>query len=374
MSGVVPTKSCPFYGGQAVLEGVMMRSKTAYATAVRRMDGSIVVGRKTIDTLAQRWRWARWPFVRGNFTLIDSFTLGIESLTFSGNIAIEDEERDTAAKAAEAETDAPDAAPAEPVADDKQSKSGGMGGAMLWLTMIPAMALGIGLFVLLPAWSVDWVLGGEELAVETANFADIVARNLVEGGIRLVLILGYMVAIALMPPIRRVFQYHGAEHQTINAFEAGQGVTVATAVAASPLHPRCGTAFILVVIVLKIFVNCFLGWPSLLVRLALRLAVLPVIAGLGYEVIYYAGRHRDGLLSRALAWPGLMLQRLTTRRPDPDQVEVAIYALAAVAPEVDLPEGLTPAPEVGIGSSGQILAETPPEETAAEPVCDVANE
>lgn len=352
----------------------MMRSKTAYATAVRRMDGSIVVGRKNISTLAQRWSWARWPLIRGCFTLIDSFALGMESLTFSGNIAIEDEERDTAAKAAaELATDAspvetpadtaPDTvatdAPAEPVADadeDKSGeKSGGMGGAMLWLTMIPAMALGLGLFILLPTWAVNWVLGAKTLTVETANFADIVARNLVEGGIRLILILGYMAAISLMPPIRRVFQYHGAEHQTINAFEANGNVTVANAVASSPLHPRCGTAFILVVIVLKIFVNCFLGWPSLWLRMALRLAILPMVAGLGYEVIYYAGRHREGLLSRAMAWPGLMLQRLTTRKPEPDQVEVAIYALAAVAPEVDLPEGLTPAPEVGIGPSGQIL-------------------
>jgi len=356
---VVPTKSCPFYGGQAVLEGVMMRSKTAYATAVRRMDGSIVVGRKNISTLAQRWSWARWPLVRGNFTLIDSFALGMESLTFSGNIAIEDEERDDAAKAAaEAETAPPaaaDDANVAPIADHKPEKSGGMSGAMLWLTLVPAMALGIGLFVLLPAWSVDWVLGGEELAVDTANFGEIVVRNLVEGGIRLALILGYMAGIALIPQIRRVFQYHGAEHQTINAFEAGRGVTVATAVAASPLHPRCGTAFILVVIVLKIFLNCFLGWPSLWLRLALRLAILPPIAGLGYEVIYYAGRHRDGLLARTLAWPGLLLQRLTTRKPDPDQIEVGIYALAAVAPEVDLPEGLTPAPEVGIGKSGQVV-------------------
>jgi len=264
--------------------------------------------------------------------------------------------------------------PVEPGADEEEKKSAGMGGAMLWLTMIPAMALGLGLFVLLPTWAVGWVLGGKELPVETANFVDIVARNLVEGGIRLVLILGYMAAISLMPPIRRVFQYHGAEHQTINTLESGEDVTVANTVAASPLHPRCGTAFILVVIVLKIFVNCFLGWPTLWLRLALRLAVLPLIAGLGYEVIYYAGRHRDGLLSRTLAWPGLMLQRLTTRKPDQDQVEVAIYALAAVAPEVDLPEGLTPAPEVGIGSSGQILAEIPPEETSAEPVCDVASE
>ncbi len=336
----------------------MMRSKTAYATAVRRMDGSVVVGRKQISTLAQRWRWARWPFIRGNFGLLDSLALGMESLTFSGNVAIEDEERAAAEKAAEDIAAGAPPPPEAPDAKPEKASGGGMGGTMLWVTMIPAMALGIGLFVILPAWSVDWVMGVQPEAA-TPQLADSILRNLVEGAIRLVLILGYMSAISLMGPIRRVFQFHGAEHQTINAFEAGLPVTVANASATSPLHPRCGTAFLLVVIVVKIFVNCFLGWPTLWLRLVLRIAVLPIIAGIGYEVIYYAGRHRDGLLSRALAWPGLMLQRLTTRKPTPDQVEIAIYALAAVAPEVDLPPELEPAPEVSVGSSGQIIA-TPP--------------
>lgn len=396
---------CHFYGGQAVLEGVMMRSKTAYATAVRRADGSVVVGRRYIRTLAQRWRWARWPLVRGNFALLDSLALGMESLGFSANIAVQDEEQAAAERAAagagpgtptapprvrqatpeaiqaardalQAAREAPEPEPEAdaPPAEEAPARSAGMSSAMLWLSMVPALAIGIGLFVLLPTWAVGWLLGADALAIESANAADIFLRNLVEGVIRLVLILGYMAGISLMPAIRRVFQYHGAEHQTINAFERGLEVTVANALGTSPLHPRCGTAFLLVVIVVKIIVNCFLGWPVLWLRLLLRLAVLPLIAGVGYEVIYYAGRHREGLLARALAWPGLMLQRLTTRRAAQDQVEIAIYALAAVAPEVKLPIGLEPAPEVCIGPSGQVLPEPPPQEDEEPLACHAASE
>ncbi|HUS80771.1 MAG TPA: DUF1385 domain-containing protein [Armatimonadota bacterium] len=355
----------------------MMRSKTAYATAVRRADGSIVLGLKCINTLAQRWGWARWPMMRGNFALLDSMLLGMESLTFSGNVAIEDEERAAAQKAAEqaaqvASAPTP-AAVAEqaPPSEQERPRSSGMSGAVLWLSLLPALALGVGLFVLLPTWAVNWVVGGGALAVDAQNAGGIILRNLVEGVIRLALILGYMAAISLMPSIRRVFQYHGAEHQTINAFELGLDVTVDNALHTSPLHPRCGTAFILVVIVVKIFVNCFLGWPALWLRLLLRVAILPLIAGLAYEIIYYAGRNRESVLARALAWPGLMLQQLTTRHGSRDQVEVAVYALAAVAPEVELPAGLEPAPEVGIGPSGRILYEVPRiaacESDAAEP-------
>lgn len=393
-----------FYGGQAVLEGVMMRSRRAYATAVRRADGSVIVGRRCIRPLAQRWRWARWPLLRGTFTLLDSLALGMESLSFSANIAVQDEERaaeeraaagavpdssaapprvkeatpeaiEAARDALRAAREAPEPeAPAEATVEHAPARSAGMSSAMLWLSMIPAFAIGIGLFVLLPTWAVNWVLDGEELAIQSANAADIFLRNLVEGGFRFLFILAYLAGIGLMPAIRRVFQYHGAEHQTINAFERGLEVTVANALSTSPLHPRCGTAFLLVVILVKILVNCFLGWPTLWLRLLLRLAVLPLIAGVGYEIIYYAGRHRQGLLARALAWPGMMLQRLTTRTPDASQVETAVYALAAVAPEVKLPIGMEPAPEVGIGPSGQILPEPPPEEVEEEFACEAVSE
>lgn len=349
-----------FYGGQAVLEGVMMRSQDAYATAVRRLDGSVIVGRRALRTLTQRYAWAKWPLVRGNVALVDSFTLGYESLMFSGNVALEDEARQAAAdKAAAASGDT------DPeTASDEAQASRALGERALWLSMVPAIALAIGLFILLPSWAVDWFLGAQAASV-TGAFGDVFLRNLVEGVLRLAAIVGYIGAISLIPYIRRVFEYHGAEHATINAYEETGRVSVASALVQSPLHPRCGTAFLLVVIVVKILVNCFLGWPALWLRLLLRIAVLPPIAGISYEIIRYAGRHRHSLLARVLAGPGLLMQKLTTRRPLRDQIEVAIYALAEVAPDVPLPEGFPEPERVAIGPGGAIVRPTEPDAEVA---------
>lgn len=339
----------------------MMRSKAAYATAVRRVDGSIVVGTRALNTLTQRYRWARWPLVRGNVALVDSLTMGLESLNFSGNVALEDEAQQRAADhdLTAGERQARQVAAAEAQAQGNQAQS--LGEKALWLTVLPAMAIGIGLFVLLPAWAVDWFMGGREVTV-TAAFGEVFVRNLVEGGIRLLVIVAYIEGISLIPYVRRVFEFHGAEHATINAFEDTGRVSVQEAVEHSPLHPRCGTAFLLVVVAVKIVVNCFLGWPTLWLRLLLRLAVLPPIAGIAYEVIHWAGRHRGGALELILAGPGLLMQKLTTRRPEPDQVEVAIYALATVAPEVDLPPGFEEPERVTIGRGGQIVRDQEPPE------------
>lgn len=338
-----------FYGGQAVLEGVMMRSKTEYATAVRRIDGSVILGQRDLDTWGQRYSWAQWPLVRGNVALVDSLTMGLESLTFSGNVALEDEaqQREPDHQQSDAEKQTRELAAADAEGQSLSEKA-------LWLTMIPAFALGIGLFVLLPAWAVDWFMGGEALSL-TANFSEVLIRNLFEGGLRLLAIIGYIAAISLMPYVRRVFEYHGAEHATINTFEDTGEVTAEGALEHSPLHPRCGTAFILVVIVMKIIVGAFLGWPTLWLRLLLRLAILIPVAGIAYEVIRFAGRHRGSWLEKLLAGPGLLMQKLTTRQPDEDQVEIAIYALAAVAPEVDIPEHFEEPERVKIGRGGEIV-------------------
>lgn len=355
-----------FYGGQAVLEGVMMRSRTAYATAVRRLDSSVIIGTRELNTLGQRYAWARWPFVRGNVGLLDSLTMGLESLNFSGNVALEDEAQEARKKyeatlASDAEDGLDEEAKARAAeAAEKAEKEQSLGEKALWLTMLPAMALGIGLFVLLPAWAVDWFMGAEEVAV-SADFGEVVARNLLEGGLRLLAIIGYILAISLIPYIRRVFEYHGAEHATINTYERTGKVSVAGVMEDSPLHPRCGSAFILVVIVLKIFANCFLGWPELWLRLLLRIAVLAPIAGIAYEIIRLAGRHRGTLLEKVLAGPGLLMQMLTTRKAQEDQVEIAIYALATVAPDVDLPEGFAEPEMVKIGRAGQIVRNEEPD-------------
>lgn len=331
-----------FYGGQAVLEGVMMRSRKHYATAVRRADGSVVVGSRDIANFGDRHRWAKWPLMRGNFAMLDALLLGMESLQFSGNVALEDEAFRQAADREEAGEQPEEAA-------EPQTLSG----ALFWLTMLPALALGIGLFILLPAYAVS-------LGSGLVNLEGRIAKNLVEGIVRLLLIVAYMGGIALIKDIRRVFEYHGAEHRAINALEAGREVTVENAMPFTVLHPRCGTAFILVVIAVKIIINCFLPWPESRLTLTLmRLAVLPPVIALSYEVIYYAGRHRESLLARALSVPGLLLERLTTREPDEKQVAVAIYALAAVAPEVSLPDDFHAPEEVRIGKGGALDRKEP---------------
>ncbi|MFO8080339.1 MAG: DUF1385 domain-containing protein [Armatimonadota bacterium] len=350
-----------FYGGQAVLEGVMMRSPDEYATAVRRIDGSVIVGKRDLDTWGQRYSWAKWPLLRGNVALVDSLTMGLESLTFSGNVALEDEAQ---GRVPEDEQSEAEQQTREIAAEDAKEQS--LSEKALWLTMIPAMALGVGLFVLLPAWAVDWFMGGEAVSL-VGDFNEVLVRNLFEGGLRLLAIIGYIVAISQMKYVKRVFEYHGAEHATINTFEDTGEVSVQGALDHSPLHPRCGTAFILVVILMKIIVGCFLGWPELWLRLVLRLAILLPVAGIAYEIIRYAGRHRGGILEKVLAGPGLLMQKLTTRQPDEEQVEIAIYALAAVAPEVDLPADFEEPEYVEIGRGGQIEREDEPPEAPETP-------
>jgi uncharacterized protein YqhQ len=321
-----------FYGGQAIMEGVMMRGTDAWGAAVLRKDGTVAVIRQQINDLTHKYRWAKWPLIRGNVALVDTLVLGIKSLMFSFNVLVEEQlqlERQAAEEAA---------AQAEPEVEDdtrkkkKQKppkKQSDMGWAV-WAAMLPSMAIGLGLFILLPAALVKLL----------AQDPHDVLKNLIEGGVRLVIILGYISAISALKDIRRLFQYHGAEHATINCYEAGETITRESCMRYGPLHPRCGTAFLLVFIVVKILVGAVLPYPEVLWQLmALRILMIPIVAAIAYEIIRYGGRHRDSLLSRALAQPGLLMQKLTTRQPSEDQIRIAIYALATVAPEVQLPEG-----------------------------------
>ena len=307
------------YGGQAVLEGVMLRGKDHYAVAVRRNDGRIVLLREPLAGYAQQNSWFRWPLIRGNYALYESLSLGLKALQFSGNVAVQEEHEKAA-----------------PTGQDDERPPGILSRAVMTLTIVVSMALGIGLFVLLPAWAVDLVPGAQAMSA--------ISKNVVEGLVRLAVITVYILSISLMPYVRRVFEYHGAEHKTINCHEAGEPVTVENCARFSPLHPRCGTTFLLLVIVLKIIVNSFLGWPELWLRLLLRLAVLPPIAALSYEILRFAGKHRDSVLAKVLSYPGLMLQKLSTRLPDNEQIRTAIYALAALAGDVSLPADW-PAPQ-----------------------------
>ncbi|MHB8997426.1 MAG: DUF1385 domain-containing protein [Armatimonadota bacterium] len=342
-----------FYGGQAIMEGVMMRGTDSWGAAVQRKDGTVVTTYEEINDITHRYKWAKWPLIRGNVALVDTLFLGIRSLMFSFNVLVEEQqelERTQAEAAAAAEAAAPASVLSEDGKRTKKKKSpkkqSDMGWAV-WLAMLPSMAIGVGLFVLLPAALIKWLP-----AIHQDSH---ILKNLFEGIVRLTIILGYISLVSLMPDIRRLFQYHGGEHATINCYEDGQPVTLQNCLRYSPLHPRCGTAFLLVFIVVKIIVGALLPYPEgMLQLLALRLGMIPVVAAIAYEIIRYGGRHRDSLLSRVLAQPGLLMQRLSTRQPGEQQVKIAIYALASVAGD-DVPLPADFAPSVAARMDGKII-------------------
>jgi uncharacterized protein YqhQ len=310
-----------FYGGQAIIEGVMMRGPDAWAAAVRRADGTVAVTRQPISDFTQRHKWLRWPLIRGNVALVEALTLGMRSLIYSFNVLVEEEEEKKVAE------------------DDGKSKKRETSGWLVWLSLIPALVLGVGLFVLLPASVPDW------LRVE--QMSDL-GKNLLEAVARIVAIIGYILVISLMPDIRRVFQHHGAEHATINCLEAGETVTVENCRKYAQFHPRCGSSFLLLFVVVKLLLNAPLGWPEWWLRLPLRLAMILPAAAVAYEILRIGGKHRDRLFGRLLSAPGKYLQRLTTRVPDERQLETAIYALAALTDDVELPDGLPPPQYTGM--------------------------
>jgi uncharacterized protein YqhQ len=271
------------YGGQAVIEGVMMRGKNAFAIAMRAPDGKIVVHKENLAQI-YRSRIAKMPFVRGTILLWDALGLGMKALTLSANTQTGEEEK--------------------------------LEGPALYVTLGTSLAVGIGLFVLLPAG-----IGG--LAEQYLGWHTL-AHNLLEGLVRLVLLVGYLWGISFMPDVKRLFGYHGAEHKTINAFEAGAELTPEV-VATYPIeHPRCGTAFMLTFVLLSVLVHSLLGDQTIVWRLASRILLIPVIAGLAVEYIRWTANHLDSPLVRLLIKPNLALQSLTTRNPDNSMLEVAI--------------------------------------------------
>lgn len=289
-------------GGQAVIEGVMMRNKEVLAIAVRCPKRGIVLRQEVLNSVAQRWKFLRFPVLRGVVAFIEMLVVGTKALMYSANQALEEEEETLTAP-------------------------------QMALTVTFALVAGISLFILLPTVLMRFFQG-----ILTASP---LLLNLGEGVLRLSILMLYVLAISRMPDVRRVFQYHGAEHMAVNCFEAGETLDVERVKTFSPLHPRCGTAFLLVVVFISVLLFSFFGWPSLAQRLLMRLALLPLVAGLAYEVIKLAGRVNSPLLY-PIIWPGLMMQRLTTGKPDDQQLEVAISALkAALASE----EGFGPAAE-----------------------------
>jgi uncharacterized protein YqhQ len=279
-------------GGQAVLEGVMMRGVSTWSVACRTPEGRIELTSEPIVSWAKRSRFLRLPVIRGVVALAESLKIGFKALAISANAQLSDEEEEME-----------------------------IGGWMWGFTIFLSLLLAIGLFFVVP-------VGATSLIKDWLGSA--LLFWLVEGILRTAIFIGYIWAISRLPDLRRVFEYHGAEHKTISCFEAGDELIPERAAAYSRLHPRCGTSFLLIVMVLAIFVFAPIGLPAWYWLLASRILGIPLIAGLSYEVIKWAGKHRNRRWVRAVMWPGLMLQNLTTREPDHDQLEVAIRSLKSV--------------------------------------------
>lgn len=278
-------------GGQAVIEGVMMRAPSAWSVAVRQPDGTIAARRNDLPRLSERNRWARVPFVRGMFVLAESLTLGFKALSWSAQVATEEEEKP-------------------------------LTGAQIGWTMALAFAFFAGVFIILPA-----------LAAEVVSRDSGFWFSVVEGVIRLALFVGYIWLIGRSKEIARVFEYHGAEHMSIHAYEAGEPLSIQSVGRFPPEHPRCGTSFLLIVILGSIILFTFLGQPGILFLVVSRLVGIPLIAGLAYELLRWSGTRPDGRLANVLARPGIWLQKLTTAVPADDQIEVAISSLVVALNE-----------------------------------------
>lgn len=278
------------YGGQAVIEGVMMRGPDYRAVAVRLPDQTVVVDKKPVGSLTKRIPVLNWPLVRGVVVLIESLIIGIETLTYSANKALGEEEEELTTKE-------------------------------LVLTIGASLGLAVLLFAVLPTALAHFM---QKIAPGS------LVQNLIEGFFRIAIFLLYVVGISWLEDIKRVFQYHGAEHKVINAYEAGDELSVQQVQRHSTSHPRCGTSFILIVLLISILVFSLLGHQVLWWRILSRVLLLPVIAGISYELVKLSGKYANVPWCRCLIAPGMWLQKLTTRQPDDGQVEVAITAFGAV--------------------------------------------
>ena len=310
----------PIYGGQAVIEGVMMRGKKYVACAVRDPRGNIITTTEPLSPAIYASAWSKIPFLRAMTILWDTLVLGTKRLMYSANIAVEEEAKknadatSTASRASRAANDPPQAITTGMALD----------------TVLIALAFGIGLFFVLPLALVNIADPYLTASFASANVASF-ASNILEGIIRLALFLAYIYLIGLLPDVRRVFAYHGAEHKTIAAEEAGAALVPETIQQYSKVHARCGTGFLLVVVVVSIFVFALLGRPPMEWRIVSRIVLVPVVAALSYELIKFASAHKaNPLLNYLVVQPSLALQSLTTREPDAQMIEVAVAALQTV--------------------------------------------
>jgi len=315
LSKIFLKDACPTpVGGQAVMEGIMMRGLTRTAVGIRLPDGRIHMKTQPNKKLG---KWAGIPIIRGVVSFVMSLVEGTKILMYSADVL-------------EANWPEGEEGFEEDKLDKWMKKTFGEKGAwniMIYLSVIIALAMTIGMFILLPTVVANWLKAFIE--------SDFVF-NLVEGVMRIVIFVAYLAVISQMKDIKTVFQYHGAEHKTIHCFENNLELTPANAQQFYTLHPRCGTSFLLFVMVISFVLHLFLGWPNLALRIISRLLLVPVVAGLSYELLKWAGRS-DNWLVKILSLPGLYLQKLTTNNPTDDQLEVAIAAMKAVMVPDDTP-------------------------------------
>jgi uncharacterized protein YqhQ len=298
-----------YYGGQAVMEGVMMRGRKTRVTAVRRPGGEMAIDTQPLAAIYSG-RMRRTPLIRGIIVLIEALVLGIKSLLYSANVSLEEEEVE-------------------------------ISGVLVWLLLVFSVGLAVALFFMAPLFLARLLL---------PYISSPLLFNLIEGLIRVAIFILYLGLIALMPDIKRVFAYHGAEHKAVNAYEAGVPLEIEATRKYSTAHVRCGTSFLFVVLIIAIIVFSLVGLPSLWLMVVSRIVLIPVIAALGYEVIYFGNKYIDNRIVRALLSPGLWLQSLTTREPDDGQLEVALSALRKVVELDEAEEIAQPSTSASVSS------------------------
>jgi uncharacterized protein YqhQ len=277
----------PAIGGQAVLEGVMMRSPKYTAIAVRK-DGEIVIKREENFSISDRYPFLKAPILRGAVALIEMLVVGVRALSYSAAVVSDDEEE--------------------------------LSSRDIFLAVVMALAFALLLFIVFPTILTKFIAG---------SIKNPFLLNLIEGLVRILVFLLYLISISSMKDIKRFFEYHGAEHKAVHCYESGEELTIENAKKYTTLHPRCGTSFLLVVMVVSILLFSMLGWPGIVARITFRVLLFPMVAGISYEFIKLAGKS-SSVLVRLLSAPGLWLQKLTTREPDDSQLEVALEALKCV--------------------------------------------
>ena len=280
------------YGGQAVIEGVMMRSPTKYAIAVRKPNKEIILKIDKLRTLSDKMKFLKWPIFRGVINLIESLVLGMKALTYSAEQATGEEEK--------------------------------INSVEMFFTILIAFGLFIVFFIALPTAMARYL---------DRYLSNVIIYNLFEGLLRISIFITYLFFISRIKDIKRVFEYHGAEHKVIYTYEAGEELNVNNVKKYSTLHPRCGTSFIFIVLIMSILVFSLLGKQTLLLRIAYRIAIIPIIAGLSYEILKLSAKNMNKTIVKWAVMPGLWFQKLTTSEPDDAQIEVAIKALKGVLPE-----------------------------------------